>query len=449
METGMNVARINFSHGTHEQHTQTIQHLRDKSKQLRRPVAILQDLSGPKLRIGKLKGDTLDLKEGNEYELTARQRQEKDNEIPVSLAAIPKALGRGERLLLGDGILELEVMRGGEDNAVCRVTKGGRLCSHQGISLPESQLDIPVLTEKDRKDIRFGVSKGVDFIAVSFIRTANDILQVRRYLDKRRAESVALVAKIERKDALTNIDEIIQVADAIMVARGDLGLEAPLEQVPLAQKMIITKCNRMGVPVITATQMLESMIENARPTRAEVTDVANAILDGTDALMLSAETAVGKYPVETVAMMDKIARETENTIDHKQILANRAPTSDQSVADAISFATCHIAASFQARAIVTYTSSGSTARMVARYRPLIPILAKSPREVTIRQLALSWGVVPIRSREVRTTDQMIRRAKATAVRTGFVGKGDRIIITAGIPFGVAGTTNLIKVERIT
>jgi len=445
---GMDVARINFSHGNHEQHGRVIQLVREKSKQLQKPIAILQDLSGPKLRIGKLWDDVLELKEGCKYELSSNSTQEQENQIPVSLARIPELVREGEHLLLGDGAIELEVVQSRPADVLCRVTRGGVLRSHQGISLPETVLDIPSLTDKDCDDLCFGIENRVDYVAVSFIRTAEDILRVKRYLQERTTESIALVAKIERKDALSNIDKIIETADAIMVARGDLGLETPLEQVPLAQKMIIAKCNRMGVPVVTATQMLESMIENARPTRAEVTDIANAILDGTDALMLSGETAVGRYPVETVAMMDKVARETERTINHKQILATRTPTTDQSVADAISLATCHIATSFQARAIVTYTSSGSTARMVARYRPLIPVIAKSPHIRTIRQLALSWGVIPIHSREVKSTDEMIMRAKATAVRTGIASKGDRIIITAGIPFGVAGTTNLIKVERI-
>jgi len=447
IKRGMDVARLNFSHGNYEEHYLTTRYVREASLKLGRPVALLQDLSGPKIRTGLIQKEPVILKEGSTFVLTNRNVPGNEREVSITYSLLPQKVKEGETILLADGSLELKVEKRTLTDIKCRVITGGELSSNKGINLPTSSLDVPSLTEKDHKDLLFGIEHKVDFIGISFVRKAEDILRVRRILREKRAE-ISLIAKIEKREALDNIEEIIEVADGIMVARGDLGVEVPLQKVPLIQKEIIKKCNLVGKPVITATQMLESMIENMRPTRAEVTDIANAIFDGTDAIMLSAETAIGKYPLESVRIMDKIARETEGALNYEKILKERALSVEPTTPEAISHATCQVAQDLVVKAIITFTFSGSTARRVARYRPGVPIIAASPNEETVRRLALSWGVYPLQSPDLRNTDEMISKSKKIALKTGMVQKGDKIVITAGVPFGIPGTTNLLKVETV-
>lgn len=448
IKEGMDVARLNFSHGTYEEHSSTIRHIREVSRKLKKPVAILQDLAGPKIRTGLLQKNRVLLKEGASFTLTTRQVSGNEREVSVNYSFLPQKVTKGSTIFLADGSLELVVEKVTPTDIKCCVIKGGELTSQQGVNLPGDSFEIPSLSPKDQRDLLFGIEHKLDFIGISFVREAQDVLQVRRILKQKGAEEISLIAKIEKQEALHNLDEIIEAADGIMIARGDLGVEIPLQEVPLVQKTIIKKCNLVGKPVITATQMLESMIENPRPTRAEVTDVANAIFDGTDAIMLSEETAMGKYPVESVVMMNKIALETEKSLDYEKILRERALSVKATIPDAISHATCQIAQDLKAAAIVTFTLSGSTARMVARYRPRTPIIAGSPKESTVRKLNLSWGVYPRQSSQIEDTDDMICKAKKAALESGLVFGGEKIVITAGIPFAIPGTTNLIKVEAL-
>ena len=448
IKEGMDVARLNFSHGSYQEHSLAIRYIREASLKLGKPVAILQDLGGAKIRTGLVQKEPVLLKEGALFSLTIRHISGNEREVSITYPLLPQKVKKGQTILLADGSLELKVEDATSTDIKCRVIKGGELTSYKGINLPDSSFEIPPLTDKDRKDLLFGIEHKLDFISISFVREAEDILRVRKILKEKEAEEISLIAKIEKREALSNIDEIIEVADGIMIARGDLGLEIPLQKVPLAQKEIIKKCNVMGKPVITATQMLESMIDNPRPTRAEATDIANAIFDGTDAIMLSEETAIGRYPLESAMIMDKIAVETEKALDYEKILEERSRSVKPTTPDAISHATCQIAQDLKAAAIVTFTFSGSTARMVARYRPRVPIIARSPKKSTVKKLTLSWGVYPLKSLEVKDTDDMIQKAKKTALKTGLVHRGEKIVIIAGIPFGIPGTTNLIKVEVI-
>jgi len=448
IKSGMDVARLNFSHGSHEEFHLIEKYVRQASKETGKPVAILQDLGGPKIRTGQLQKEPVLLKEGDSFVLTSRSIPGDEKEVSVTYPPLPEKVKKGQIILLADGSIELKVEDISSTDIKCRVIAGGELASHQGINLPELASDIPAITERDQKDIIFGIEHKFDFIGISFVRKAEDILKARRILKEKEGEGISLIAKIEKKEALDNIDEIIELADGIMIARGDLGVEIPIQQVPLVQKTIIKKCNLAGKPVITATQMLESMVDNPLPTRAEVTDIANAIFDGTDAIMLSEETAIGKYPLKSVKMMNKIAVEVEKVLDYKNILEEREASVKPTPKDAISYATCRIAQDLKAAAIVTFTFSGSTARMVARYRPSIPIIASSPQESTVRKLTLSWGVYPIQSPDIKDTDDMIHKAKEVVLKTDFVNPKNRIVITAGIPFGIPGTTNLIKVETV-
>ncbi len=448
IKEGMDVARLNFSHGTYEEHSLVIENIKRAFLEIGKPIGILQDLSGPKIRTGLIQNSPVFLKEGSSFTLTTRDISGNEKEVSITYPLLPQKVKKGEIILLADGSLELRVEKITSTDIRCRVIKGGELTSHKGINLPESSLEIPSLTPKDKEDILFGIEKKVDFIAISFVRKAEDILKVRNILKEKKAEDISLIAKIEKPEAVNEIDSIIEVADGVMIARGDLGVEIPLQKVPIVQKEIIKKCNLKGKPVITATQMLESMVDNPRPTRAEVTDIANAIFDGTDAIMLSEETAIGNYPIEAVKMMNKIAIETEKALNYKKILEERALSVKPTIPDAISHATCQIAQDLKAAAIVTFTFSGSTARMVARYRPCVPIIARSPKKSTVKKLTLCWGVYPHESKEIKNTDDMIQKAKNTALKTGLVRRGEKIVITAGIPFGIAGTTNLIKVEVV-
>jgi pyruvate kinase len=445
---GMNVARLNFSHGTHAEHLAALREIRRLSRALNRPVAVLQDLSGPKIRVGEVAGGVVTLRPGARFTLTSRRVAGDDKEVSVSYPRLPAEVRPGDPLLLSDGALELVVVRRTVHDIVCRVITGGPLGSHKGINLPSRSLKVPSLTAKDRKDLAFGIRHGVDYVALSFVRSPGDILEARRFIESRGA-SIPIVAKIEKHEALERIDEIVSVADAVMVARGDLGVETPLENVPQIQKMLIRKSNQSGKPVITATQMLRSMVDSPRPTRAEVTDVANAVFDGTDAVMLSEETAVGGYPVEAVRTMVKVAEDAEAAFPYEAWTRKwSAEKPVRTMADAVALSACTLAESIRAACLITFTSSGSTARLVSRYRPACCIAAPTPRSRTYRRLALVWGVVPILSRRLGTADGMIRQARRSVLAARIARKGQNVVITAGVPLGVEGTTNLIKAEKL-
>jgi pyruvate kinase len=407
-------------------------------------VAILQDLQGPKIRIGIIKGGAVQLMPGQEFVLTSDSIQGDAQRVSTSLKTLPHVVTSGHPILLADGNIELSVERVAPPDIFCRVIVGGMLSSHKGINLPGSEVHVDSLTKKDRKDLHVGLEWGVDAIALSFVQSATDVLSMRKMIAAEGGH-VPIIAKIEKHEAVTQIDSIVAVSDAIMVARGDLGVEIDLERVPLVQKQIIRKCNALGKPVITATQMLLHMVDNPRPTRAEATDVANAVLDGTDAVMLSEETAAGKYPVEAVLMMDRIVRSAENNLDiekfqHQPELANTR--------DSISRSSYYIAKEIGAAAIITPTWSGSTASQVARFRPQQPILATTPNEQALDFMALAWGVVPILIPQSDTTEDLIRFSISAARKAGFVHSGQHVVITGGAPLHVSGSTNFIKVEKV-
>jgi pyruvate kinase len=365
--------------------------------------------------------------------------------VSVTYPDLPREVKPGDTLLLSDGSLELKVLEITNADIKCQVIVGGTLSSHKGINLPTSSIKAPSLTDKDKDDLAFGIQQGVDYVALSFVRSASDVLEARQLIQQHGA-TIPIIAKIEKHEALENIDEIIKVVDGIMVARGDLGVETPLEKVPLVQKMLIERSNRAGKPVITATQMLRSMVDNPRPTRAEVTDVANAILDGTDAVMLSEETAIGNYPVQAVEMMVRIAEDAEKGFPFDEWRRRLERERVETLPEAVGRAACHLAEDIEAAAIITCTQSGSTARLVAKYRPRQPILASTPVEKTYRQLALIWGATPVLIEAVKNTDDMMNKVFSAALTSGLVQHGQKVVITAGVPVGVPGTTNLIKAE---
>jgi pyruvate kinase len=442
----MDVVRLNFSHGTQREHGQTIQKVRKLARQQGKNVAVLQDLAGPKIRIGKIKNDVIELKPGENFILTSREVLGTEKEVSVSYSDLPRQVKPRDTLLLADGALQLSVIKTSPFDITCRVIIGGTLTSHKGVNLPTRTLELQALTEKDREDLNFGIDKGVDVVAISFVRKASDALSVKKIMNQRKV-SIPIIAKIEKHEALDHIDEILDVVDGAMVARGDLGIETPLERIPMVQKMLIRKAIRLGKPVITATQMLRSMVSSPRPTRAEATDIANAIFDGTDALMLSEETAVGNYPVESVRMMAKIAKATEQEFPYDSFQRIDGLSREQ-IPDAVSLGACFLARKVDAKAIITPTESGLTARLVSRHKPLHPIIALSPNQATIRRLALSWGVIPLPVTRFRDTDDMLSKATRKAKETGIVKPGDRIVLTAGLPIGIPGITNMIRIMTI-
>jgi len=447
LQAGMNVARINFSHGTHKEHASYIRNLQQAAKQADIPLGIMQDLPGPKNRTGKLKKGAIELTENADFVLTTKEVLGDEHRVSVGLPDLPKNVKPGDMIFIDDGAIELKVVATSKTEVSCQIVTGGKLGEDKGINIPGITWDAPTITEEDWNHLLFGLKNNVDFIALSFIREANDIIKVRSFLQKKK-KTPALIAKIERREALDNLDEILEAADGAMVARGDLGIEIPIQRVPIVQKEIIQKCNRLGKPVIVATQMLESMVNAPRPTRAEVTDVANAIFDGADALMLSEETAVGSYPVEAVSMMSQIALEAETALPYEEILTSKGKDLQPQTDDAISYAACHTAHQLGAAAIIAFTSSGSTARRVAKYRPKVPILAITPSQVTQRQLSLSWGVRAFQIPEPSKIATSFARGARVAKRTGLAHDGDLIVITGGVPIGVSGSTNLLKVERV-
>ena len=440
---GMDVARLNFSHGTHAEHASVIAALRTIAADARRPVAILQDLAGLKIRIGEIPGGPVRLSPGDAHVLTTRAVPGDARGASVTLPNLPSLVRPGDLLRLADGEIELAAERVVDTDVACRVVSGGALSSHKGLSLPNAIIPGPGMTDKDREDLLFGIAHGVDYVALSFVRSEADVQQARVFVGERGA-SIPIVAKIERHEALAAIDAILAEADGIMVARGDLGVETPLEHVPLLQKMLIEKANRAGKPVITATQMLLSMVENPRPTRAEVGDVANAILDGTDAVMLSEETASGRYPIEAVTTMRRIAEDTEAAFPFAQWMRRFEDESLQTLPQAVAGAACELAEHIGAEVIVAWTESGETARLVSSHRPRRPILALSTAPATARRLALVWGVIPVLAEPPGSADAMLDAAPGIAAAAGLLRPGQRAVITAGIPMGVAGSTNLIK-----
>ena len=447
IQAGMNVARLNFSHGTHKEHAGYIQAIRETALKLNIPVAILQDLSGPRIRTGILKKKEVQLKEEASFTLTTRKVTGNEHQVSVNLPGLPEGMKLGDVIFLDGGAIELKVVDTTPTDVVCSVIVGGILGWEKGINVPGTNLKLPSFTDKDSDDLIFGIKQGVDFVALSFVRGAEDVLQVRRLLNERGADT-PIIAKIEKWEACENLDEIMAAADGLMVARGDLGVEIPPERIPLVQKDIIRRCNHAGKPVITATQMLESMVHSPFPTRAEVTDVANSIFDGTDAIMLSGETAVGNYPVEAVKMMTQIARETEAALPYTKLLLDKGADLEPQTDDAISYSACHIAHQLGAVAIVAFTTSGSTARRVAKYRPGVPILATTPNSHVMKRLLLFWGVYPYEVAKPATVDQLFAQGTRLSLETGVAKKGDLIVITAGIPLGIQGTTNLLKVQKV-
>jgi pyruvate kinase len=447
LEAGMNVARLNFSHGTHEEHGARILRLRELAGSRQRPLAILQDLAGPKMRIGEVSGGEVRLTEGEDFWLSAAPGQAGVAGATVDFPQIIAETPLGVPVLLADGNIELKVEAKTDQALRCRVVVGGVLRSHVGINLPRHSLSVAAFTDKDREDLRYGVSQGVDFVALSSVRSGQDILAAREFMRSLGAD-IPIIAKIEKHEALVRLEEILAEVDGLMVARGDLGVEIPLEEVPMAQKRIIAAANRAGKPVITATQMLLSMVSHSRPSRAEATDVANAILDGTDAVMLSEETAAGEYPEAAVRFLDRVSRVTEANFPHTAWLRAREPSGRQEIPQSISYAACEMAQDLEAAAILTNTEGGGTARLISRFRPRTPIVAVTPREDTWRRLCLSWGVFPLLTPPIRDIDQMLQVVEEEALKAGMLKHGDRVIITTGTPIGTRGSTNLIKADVI-
>jgi len=444
---GLNVARLNFSHGTQAEHQERIDFIRATSRELGQPVAILQDLSGPKLRLGDIQPEPVYLVPEQTFTLTKDHLIGNQEVCSVNTPEVIEATPVGATILLADGALELRVLEKSPEALKCRVVVGGPLSSHKGLNLPKVPLPISSVTDKDKDDLHFGLEQGVDLVAMSFVRSPEDVQEVKDIIAGRGLDT-PVIAKIEKPEAVDRITEILAVADGIMVARGDLGVETPLDKVPLVQKFLIGETNRVGKPVITATQMLASMVNNPRPTRAEVTDVANAILDGTDAVMLSEETAIGHYPVEAVRFLDDIARTTEAQFPYNEWLQNRSKYMANTIPDAISQAACEMARDLEAKVILASTASGATARLISRFRPAAPVIAVTTREETLRRLCLSWGVFALMMEHLESVDQMLEDLKTLAVNQGYLSKGDRLVITAGTPLGTKGATNLIKADYI-
>ena len=440
IKNGLNVCRLNFSHGSHEEHKGRMDLVKKLREELNMPTAILLDTKGPEIRTGKFDVPEVFLEEGQTFTITMKDVIGDKERCTVSYKGLANDVKPGDTILIDDGLVGLTVKEVNNDDIVCEVQNSGIVKNHKGVNVPGVKVNLPAITEKDRSDIEFGIEQGIDFIAASFVRKVSDVLAIREILEENNAEHIKIISKIENQEGVENLDEIIEVSDGIMVARGDLGVEIPTEEIPVVQKLMIKKCNEAGKPVITATQMLDSMIRNPRPTRAEVSDVANAILDGTDAIMLSGETAAGKYPVEAVKTMATIAKRAEETMRNRRDKINKS----KNVTDAISYATCTTAMDLEAKAILSSTASGHTARMVSKFRPDCPIVATTSNESVRRQLALTWGVLPLMREKSANIDQVIVNSIEAAKTSNYVSKDDVVVITAG----GGETTNLIKVETV-
>ena len=445
---GMNVARFNFSHGSHEEHKQRIDRVKAVREEYNLPIALLLDTKGPEIRTGDMQDGKIFLKKGEQIRLTPRACLGTPSKISITYPDLYQDVQAGTSILIDDGLIELRVEQTQEKDILCRVLNDGAVSNHKGINVPDVHLSIPYLSDKDKADIQFGIEQGVDFVAASFVRTADDVQQLRMLLDENGGAHINIIAKIENQQGVENIDGIVSLADGVMIARGDMGVEIPAEDVPPIQKMLIKKVASAGKQVITATQMLDSMMKNPRPTRAEVTDVANAIYDGTGAIMLSGETAAGLYPVEAVTMMARIAERTENDIDYRKRFFVRTRKANPDITDAICHATCTTAYDLNARDIVTVTKSGRSARMVARYRPSCGIIGCTPTKKVWYQLNLAWGVTPVLLSETDDVFDLFDSALETAKNQGLMQSGDLAVITSGVPIGVSGTTNMIRVQVV-
>ncbi len=448
MLSGMNVARLNFSHGDHEYHLSNMNRIRSISKELGKPVAIMLDTRGPEIRLELFENHKVELKKGQTFTLCMESIAGNEERASITYKDLPGDVREGTTILIDDGLVSMTVRSVTPEEIVCVVNNDGVVSDRKGINVPDVDLSMPYLSQKDREDIAFGVRNGIDFVAASFARTAEDILEVRRLFSQEGRTNVNIIAKIENMQGVQNIDEILRVSDGIMVARGDLGVEIPLEQVPVIQKMLIRKAYSSGKPVITATQMLDSMMKNPRPTRAESTDVANAIYDGTSAIMLSGETAAGAYPIEAVRTMAKIALSAEADINYAKRFKEREDEGTPDVTNAISHATCTSAQDLGAAAIITVTKSGRTAKMISKYRPSCPIICCTTDETVCRQLNLSWGVTPLMIGEAENTDDLFELAVQAGEDAGLLHDGELVVMTAGVPLGVSGTTNLMKVHVV-
>ncbi len=448
MLAGMNVARCNFSHATYDEHKKRMDMIKKLRKEVGQPVAILLDTKGPEVRVKNFKDGRVTLEDGQLFTLTDDEVEGTKDKVSVTYNRLYEDLEVGMRVLIDDGLIEMQVEQVDRTNIVCRVINGGTVSNHKGVNVPDVDLSMPYISDKDREDILFGISQDVDFIAASFVQKKEDILQLRRLLEKNGGSDIKIIAKIENAQGVTNIDDIIEVSDGIMVARGDMGVEIPYEEVPVIQKKIIKKVYRTGKQVITATQMLESMIKNPRPTRAETTDVANAVYDGTSAIMLSGETAAGSYPVEAVKTMVRIAKRTEQDVDYRKRFYQSARETDTDITNAICHASCTTALDLNAKAIVTVTKSGTSARMLAKYRPESDIISCATTEKVCRQLSLTWGVTPIVIKEEKEVFNLFDKAIQAAVKMKLLQTGDLTVITSGVPIGVSGTTNMMKVQIV-
>lgn len=445
---GMNVARLNFSHGDFDEHGNRINVIRQASKELGKTVAILLDTKGPEIRTGKLAVEPIELVQDEFITLTTEEILGDKNRISITYADLPGDVQPGSTILIDDGLIGLTVVEVQGTEIKCLIVNGGTIKSKKGVNVPGVRISLPGITEKDANDIIFGIGQDVDFIAASFVRKASDVLEIRELLAAHNASHINIISKIENQEGVDNLDEILAASDGLMVARGDLGTEIPAEDVPLVQKMMIEKSNCAGKPVITATQMLDSMQRNPRPTRAEASDVANAIFDGTDAIMLSGETAAGKYPVESVLTMSRIAEKAESALNYRELFLKQSNIQETTVTEAISQAVTISAMDLNAKAIISSTETGHTARVVSKYRPEAPIIAVTTEDRTMRRLALTWGVTPVKGKLASTTDEMFDYAVQGGVDSGLVKEGDLVVITAGVPLGRSGSTNLIKVSVI-
>ncbi|MFS8651212.1 MAG: pyruvate kinase [Caldibacillus sp.] len=450
IEAGMNVARLNFSHGDYEEHAARIRNIREAEKITGKNVAILLDTKGPEIRTHDMENGAIELQAGNTIIISMEEVLGTEEKFSVTYSGLINDVHIGSRILLDDGLIELEVLEIDKEKneIVTRILNNGVLKNKKGVNVPGVSINLPGITEKDANDIIFGIEHDIDFIAASFVRRPSDVLEIRELLEKHNAEHIHIIPKIENQEGVDNIDQILAVSDGLMVARGDLGVEIPAEEVPLVQKLLIRKCNNHGKPVITATQMLDSMQRNPRPTRAEASDVANAIFDGTDAIMLSGETAAGKYPVEAVKTMHRIALRAESALNHKEILSVRSKETEHNMTDAICQSVAHTVINLDIDAIITPTESGFTTRNISKYRPKAPIIAVTSQPKIYKQLTLAWGVYPVMSKRCTTTDEMLEQSINQALTTGIVKHGDRVVITAGVPVGEAGTTNIMKIHVV-
>lgn len=447
---GMNVARLNFSHGSHEEHGARIQRIREVSKRLNKIVGILLDTKGPEIRTHKMENDAIELATGQKIAISTTEVLGNNEVFSITYDKLIEDVTPGSIILLDDGLIELRVesidMEAGKIHTT--IINAGTLKNNKGVNVPGVSVQLPGITEKDAQDILFGVEQDVDFIAASFVRRDSDVLEIRELLEKNGGSHIQIVPKIENQEGVDNIDKILEVSDGLMVARGDLGVEIPAEEVPLVQKKLISKCNQLGKAVITATQMLDSMQRNPRPTRAEASDVANAIFDGTDAIMLSGETAAGMYPVESVETMHKIAVRTEKAVDYHSVVGKLSKKRDVNMTDAIGQAVAHTSLNLNVKAVLAPTESGHTAKMISKFRPGVPIIGVTSSPRPARQLTLVWGVYPIIGAKAHTTDEILETSIDESLEHGYVSHGDLVIITAGVPVGKAGTTNLMKVHVI-